>query len=143
MKVESAITRLKELKEFNEVSATITLLKNEAINMAIEALEKQTHICEPCRYNETVELVGKADKYRWHDLRKNPEELPEAWGFTEEDIYSLIVNVYTDKFSFPLVGYMNTETKEWFFPLEERTFKDCDLGNVVKWSNIRSFKDEK
>lgn len=33
-----------------------------AIDMAIEALE----------------AVGKADKYKWHDLRKNPEDLPDT-----------------------------------------------------------------
>ena len=33
----------------------------EALFMAIKALEK-------------------ADKYRWHDLRKNPDDLPEAIG---------------------------------------------------------------
>ena len=25
-----------------------------------------------------VEALKKADKYRWHDLRKNPDDLPEA-----------------------------------------------------------------
>ena len=43
----------------------------EAIEMAVEALEK-------------------ADKYRWHDLRKNPDDLPEADGNSESD-YVLVM----------------------------------------------------
>ena len=43
----------------------------EAIEMAVEALEK-------------------ADKYRWHDLSKNPDDLPEADGNSESD-YVLVM----------------------------------------------------
>lgn len=28
---------------------------------------------------EIVEILENADKYKWHDLRKNPEDLPETF----------------------------------------------------------------
>ena len=29
-------------------------------------------------WHMAIEALEKADKYRWHDLRKNPDDLPEA-----------------------------------------------------------------
>ena len=37
-----------------------------------------------------VEALEKANKYRWHDLRKNPDDLPEAIGWGESD-YVLVM----------------------------------------------------
>ena len=38
-----------------------------------------------------VEALEKADKYRWHDLRKNPDDLPEAIGGGYESEYVLVM----------------------------------------------------
>ena len=35
--------------------------------------------------------LKKADKYRWHDLRKNPDDLPEAIGDGYESDYVLVM----------------------------------------------------
>ena len=35
--------------------------------------------------------LKKADKYRWHDLRKNPDDLPEAIGGGYESDYVLVM----------------------------------------------------
>ena len=83
----------------------------EAIEMAVEALEK-------------------ADKYRWHDLRKNPDDLPEADGNSESD-YVLV-----------MIG-----TPEWnsweqaYYHHGKRLWSTYDQ-NVFAWRYIEPFKEE-
>ena len=83
----------------------------EAIEMAVEALEK-------------------ADKYRWHDLRKNPDDLPEADGNDESD-YVLV-----------MIG-----TPEWnsweqaYYHHGKRLWSTYDQ-NVFAWRYIEPFKEE-
>ena len=37
-----------------------------------------------------LKALEKADKYRWHDLRKNPDDLPEDTGYGESE-YVLVM----------------------------------------------------
>ena len=39
--------------------------------------------------DKAIEALEKADKYRWHDLRKNPDDLPEAICDGDESEYVL------------------------------------------------------
>lgn len=41
-------------------------------------------------WHMAIEALEKADKYRWHDLRKNPDDLPDADGNSESD-YVLVM----------------------------------------------------
>ena len=41
-------------------------------------------------WHMAIKALEKADKYRWHDLRKNPDYLPEADGNSESD-YVLVM----------------------------------------------------
>ena len=38
-----------------------------------------------------LKALEKADKYKWHDLRKNPDDLPEAIGDGYESEYVLVM----------------------------------------------------
>ena len=42
-------------------------------------------------WHMAIEALEKADKYRWHDLRKNPDDLPEAIGDGYESEYVLVM----------------------------------------------------
>ena len=83
----------------------------EAIEMAVDALEE-------------------ADKYRWHDLRKNPDDLPEADGNSESD-YVLV-----------MIG-----TPEWnsweqaYYKYDDMMWSTYDQ-NVFAWRYIEPFKEE-
>ena len=65
----------------------------EAIEMAVDALEE-------------------ADKYRWHDLRKNPDDLPEAIGDGYESEYVLVA-IGTPKWYYCEWAYYNHDKKVW------------------------------
>ena len=52
-----------------------------------EAIEmfKTISIVEILKLNKIViDALEKADKYRWHNLRKNPDDLPEDNGYGKE-----------------------------------------------------------
>ena len=83
----------------------------EAIEMAVEALEK-------------------ADKYRWHDLRKNPDDLPEADENSESDY--VLVMIGTPEWNSWEQAYYHHGKRLW------STYEQ----NVFAWRYIEPFKEE-
>ena len=75
--------------------------------------------------------LEKADKYRWHDLRKNPDDLPEAIGGGYESDYVLV-----------MIG-----TPEWnrweqaYYHHGKRLWSTYDQ-NVFAWRYIQPFEEE-
>ena len=112
---KGAIKELKYSIEPNQgfMECRTGTISEEAIKMAIEALEK-------------------ADKYRWHDLRKNPDNLPEAdeYGCSE---YVLIM-IGTPEWDNHEWAYYNYNTKGWSTPFYEQ--------NVFAWRYVEPFKEE-
>ena len=112
---KGAIKELKYSIEPNQgfMECRTGTISEEAIKMAIEALEK-------------------ADKYKWHDLRKNPDDLPEAdeYGCSE---YVLIM-IGTPEWDNHEWAYYNYNTKGWSTPFYEQ--------NVFAWRYIEPFKEE-
>ena len=78
-----------------------------------------------------IKALEKADKYRWHDLRKNPDDLPEAIGGGDESDYVLV-----------MIG-----TPEWnsweqaYYKHGKRMWSTYDQ-NVFAWRYIEPFKEE-
>ena len=90
------------------------------------------------RVNEILQLnkivskaLEKADKYRWHDLRNNPDDLPESIGNGYESEYVLV-----------MIG-----TPEWnsweqaYYHHGKRLWSTYDQ-NVFAWRYIEPFKGE-
>ena len=77
----------------------------EAIDMAISALEA-------------------ADKYRWHDLRKDPKDLPTEKGWVECWLY--------------IKGVIDYSMDLYFNP-ENNTFKDNRRKNVFEMYEVLAF----
>ena len=77
-----------------------------------------------------IKALKKADKYKWHDLRKNPDDLPEADGNSESD-YVLVM----------------TGTPEWnsweqaYYHHGKRLWSTYEQ-NVFAWRYIEPFKEE-
>ena len=84
----------------------------EAIEMAVEALEK-------------------ADKYRWHDLRKNPDDLPEAIGGGESDY--VLVMIGTPEWNSWEQAYYHHGKRLW------STYEP----DVFAWRYIEPFEENK
>lgn len=87
---------------------------------------------------EAIEVLEKVDKYRWHDLRENPDDLPEidhAYGHTFSDD----VLVITEEYENPVVAYINLTLKVWFNPIDEE-YLEQDFGKVIAWKYIEPFE---
>lgn len=104
----------------------------EARDMAILALEKQ-------------------EKYRWHDLRKNPDDLP-----SEKDPaytwYECVHENYEEDLCRPYYQFDNGEFGYWrdkyhpvslgFIDSEFETIDDMNLEKVIAWRYIEPFEEE-
>ena len=78
-----------------------------------------------------VEALEKADKYRWHDLRKNPDDLPEAIGGGYESEYVLVM-IGTPEWNSWEQAYYHHDKKLW------STYEQ----NVFAWRYVEPFKEE-
>lgn len=121
----------------------------EAIEMAIAALER-CNVVEQYRWERDIALeqlkeigcgfgqnmddvkkaLEKADKYRWHDLRKNPDDLPEADGNSESDY--VLVMIGTPEWNSWEQAYYHHDKKLW------STYDQ----NVCAWRYIEPFEEE-
>ena len=98
-----------------------------------EAIEmfKTISIVEILKLNKIViDALEKADKYRWHDLRKNPDDLPEADGNSESDY--VLVMIGTPEWNSWEQAYYHHDKKLW------STYDQ----NVFAWRYIEPFKEE-
>ena len=110
------MTNKEAIEQFKERLAITDYKKQipeyyEAIEMAVDALEK-------------------ADKYRWHDLRKNPDDLPEADGNSESEY--VLVMIGTPEWNSWEQAYYHHGKKMW------STYEQ----NVFAWRYIEPFKEE-
>jgi len=105
----------------------------KTINELAETIELASKV-EYCPKDNPVESVNK---YRWHDLRKNPDDLPEVFidYEVEDGKFSDNVLVKTD-YDTLMVACMNLSTGERFNSLNEDECFHEEYGNVVKWKYI-------
>ena len=83
-------------------------------------------------WHMAIKALEKADKYRWHDLRKNPDDLPEAdeYGCSEY----VLVMIGTPEWDNHEWAYYNHNTRMWSTPFYEQ--------NVFAWRYIEPFEEE-
>ena len=85
---------------------------------------------EILQFNKIVsKALKKANKYRWHDLRKNPDDLPEADGNEESDY--VLVMIGTPEWNSWEQAYYNHDKKLW------STYEQ----NVFAWRYIEPFEE--
>ena len=76
-----------------------------------------------------IEALEKADKYRWHDLRKNPDDLPEADGNSESDY--VLVMIGTPEWNSWKQAYYHHGKRLW------STYEQ----NIIAWRYIEPFEE--
>ena len=74
--------------------------------------------------------LKKADKYRWHDLRKNPDDLPEA------DEYG------RSEFVFVMTGTPEWYSCEWAYYHHDKKLWSIYEQDVFAWRYIEPFEGE-
>ena len=132
-------------KEFTEDE------KYEAIQQVLDAATINS-ITKKQVLNVVSWLFNKQQKYRWHDLRDNPNDLPDAnypsntwFEVVENDIEEelpraamqyddvLGFGFYHDIFDPVSLGYVDTDFT---------TIKEEGLAEVVAWREIEEFESE-
>ncbi len=78
-----------------------------------------------------IKALEKADKYRWHDLRKNPDDLPEAIGGSYVSEYVLVM-IGTPEWNSWEQAYYHHDKQMW------STYEQ----NVFAWRYIEPFEEE-
>lgn len=78
-----------------------------------------------------IEALEKADKYRWHDLRKNPDDLPEAIGGS-----------YVSEYVFVMIGTPGWNNCEWAYYKHNHKEWSTYEQNIIAWRYIEPFKEE-
>ena len=81
-------------------------------------------------WDMAIEALEKADKYRWHDLRKNPDDLPEDNGYGESDY--VLVMIGTPEWNRWEQAYYHHGKRLW------STYEQ----NVFAWRYIEPFEGE-
>ena len=110
------------------------MTNKEAIEQFKERLAITDYRQQIPEYYEAIEMAAdaleKADKYRWHDLRKNPDDLPEAdeYGCSEY----VLAMTGTPEWDNHEWAYYNHNTKMW------STYGQ----NVFAWRYIEPFEEE-
>ena len=82
-------------------------------------------------WNMAIKALEKADKYKWHDLRKNPDDLPEAICNGHESDYVLVM-IGTPEWNSWEQAYYHHGKRLW------STYEQ----NVFAWRYIEPFKGE-
>ena len=86
---------------------------------------------------EAIEVLKRAEKYRWHDLRKDPNDLPEKVNDDSKSGYSKEVLIISSLFNVVWLGYMKLSDKKWFDSVDGEL-----LSKPVMWKYIE-LPDEK
>lgn len=79
----------------------------------------------------------EAEKYRWHDLRKDSDDLPEKHEDEEGASDDVLVMVSSE--DFPIVAYIDLESRVWEESLEGAVLKNF-FGDVIAWKYIEPFE---
>lgn len=74
------------------------------------------------------ELIDKQEKYRWHDLRKNPNDLPK-----DDGLYVVYENVYAR-------GYC--DDNHYDCVKQVKAWSNGILHTPIAWKRIEEFEDE-
>ena len=91
-----------------------------------------SRVDEILQLNKIVsKALEKADKYRWHDLRKNPDDLPEAIGGSYVSEYVLVM-IGTPEWNSWEQAYYKHDKKLW------STYEQ----NIYAWRYIEPFEEE-
>ena len=105
---------------------------------AIEILKKNKPTCDTRECGKklcmaiyvAIEALEKADKYRWHDLRKNPDDLPEAIGGS-----------YVSEYVFVMIGTPGWNNCEWAYYKHNHKEWSTYEQNIIAWRYIEPFEE--
>lgn len=75
-----------------------------------------------------AEIIEKAHQYRWHNLRKNPDDLPTHSNIVEVELWGEVLGTYYDH--------------TWFKDGNWKHYANNSYGKVIGWREIEPMEGE-
>lgn len=72
--------------------------------------------------------LNNLKKYRWHDLRKNPDDLPTHTNIVEVELWGEVLGIYHDH--------------TWFKDGNWKHYANNSYGKVIGWREIEPMEGE-
>lgn len=121
------------MKKYSD--STLKGFTKDFLIKTIRCLENNLEDCEYRNENQfriLCQMDLERAKYRWHDLRKDPNDLPNFWEYVL--IHTHINEVY--------VAFTDANYHSWVIRDDE--FDYCDIGSsmVKAWREIEPFKED-
>ena len=142
MNLEEVINQERE-KSKRMYEKSIKLFPSFEGRKCTESAEEHEQLAE--WLEELKELRKCKEKYRWHDLRKNPNDLPDAehperawFEVVQEDNEEQLIRArmqYDDDDGFGIY-------KETSYGVEFMAIEEMVLAPVVAWKEIEEFESE-
>lgn len=143
MNLEEAIKHAKDVatKKYRQAMLHRANAEDEKLDRCIECMKEHEQLVE--WLEELKELKEYKEKYRWHDLRKNPDDLPDV----EHRRKAYFHVVQAGKEARPAILQYK---KEFGFGIYNEfgnglNFTDIDtdlVAPVVAWKEIEEFENE-
>ena len=97
-----------------------------------DVYDDTSKVDELLQLNKIVsKALKKADKYRWHDLRKNPDDLPEGFEGSYESDYVLV-----------MIGIPEWNHWEWAYYHHDKKLWSTYEQDVFAWRYVEPFEEE-
>lgn len=95
-------------------------------------------------YELVIDALEKADKYRWHDLRENPADLPKEMEPGDDFSVDVLLAIRFDEdepgdeytYTVGYVNVINDDTFEWWACTDSSSHRIIKPSHVVKWRYI-------
>ena len=142
MRTMNAISKIKKYTKDEKYEAIHDVINAATIN---SITKKQV-------LNVVSWLFNKQQKYRWHDLRKNPTDLPDVphpertwFEVVQEDNEDCIPRAtmqYDDEYGFGFYQEIYAARSFGYVDTEFKTVEELNLAPVVAWKAIEGFESE-
>lgn len=117
----------------NVIECMITNIVGDFANREMTKGAKHTYDA----LEKAEEALEKAEKYRWHDLRKNQADLPD----TTRNVLIAYTDFENDSYSFYDVAFLGVENL--WYSTEHNNFEYHDEGyDVIAWKEIDLYEEK-
>lgn len=116
-----------------EAKQTVEMLKRDCFRYEFEFGCKGED-CKYCYVASAIDTLEKNEKYRWHDLRKDPGDLPEE----DREVIVITEGKVRDDNTRQRVGWLYNDG--WIY--SGGYYGTVDEGYVIAWREIEPFEEE-
>ena len=123
------------------------LARNWAAGMVCSVREEEAQ----AYHRKMLEMLEREEKYKWHVLRKDPTDLPDA---PYDEYYECVHQEHEEDLLYPVYQFDDTtmEFGLWenifdpvslgFIDSEFKTIEDMNYTPIVAWRRIKLFQED-